>query len=71
MRDRTLQRQRKQKDGGEGPTWSVPIIDERRVCGPNLPLYVLQELIGIQRGKGGKNILFGRLEGSRLAKTQY
>jgi hypothetical protein len=27
---------------------------------------MLQELIGIQRGKGEKNIWFGRLEGSRL-----
>jgi hypothetical protein len=29
---------------------------------------VLQELIEIQRGKGEKNIWFGRLEGSRLIK---
>ncbi len=71
MRDLTLQRQRKQKDGGEGPTWLVSIINERMVGGPHLPLYMLQELIGIQRGKGEKNILFGRLEGSRLTKTQY
>jgi hypothetical protein len=63
MRDRTLQRQRKQKDGGEGPTWSVSIFDERMVGVPHLPLYVLQELIGIQRGKGEKNISFGRLGG--------
>jgi hypothetical protein len=71
MGNRTLQRQRKQKDGGDGPTWSVSIIDERMVGGPHLPLYVLQELIGIQRGKEEKNISFGRLEGSRLTKTQY
>ncbi len=32
---------------------------------------MLQELIGIQRGKGEKNIWFGRLEGSRLTKTGY
>ncbi len=71
MHDLTLQRQRKQKDGGEGPTWSVSIIDERMAGGPHLPLYMLQELIGIQHGKEEKNILFGRLEGSRLTKTQY
>ncbi len=65
MRDRTLQRQRKQKDRGEGLTWLVSIIDERMVGGPHLPLYMLQELIGIQRGKGEKNISFGRLEGSK------
>jgi hypothetical protein len=29
--------------------------------GPHLPLYVLQEIIGIQRGKGETNIWFGRL----------
>ena len=39
VRDRTLQRQRKQKDGGEGPTWLVSIIDEDG--GPHLSLYVL------------------------------
>ncbi len=44
----------------------VSIINERMVDGPHLPLYVLQELIGIQLGKGDKNIWFGRLEGSRL-----
>jgi hypothetical protein len=71
MRDRTLLRQRKQKDRGEGPKWLVSIINERMVDGPHLPLYVLQELIGIQRGKGEKNIWFGRLEGLRLTKTQY
>jgi hypothetical protein len=71
MRGRTLQCQRKQKDGGEELTWSVSIIDERMVGGPHLSLYMLQELIEIQRGKEEKNILFGRLEGSRLTKTQY
>jgi hypothetical protein len=36
----------------------------KRMCGgPHRPLYVLQELIGIKRGKGEKNIWFGRLEG--------
>ncbi len=43
----------------------VSIIDEKMVGGPHLPLYVLHELIGIQRGKEEKNISFwqaGRLE---------
>ncbi len=64
MRDRTLQPQRKQKDRGEGPTWLVSIIDERMVGGPHLPLYVLQELIGIQCGKEEKNC------GTRYLKYQ-
>jgi hypothetical protein len=71
MPDRTLQRQRKQKDGGEGPTWLVSIIDERMVDHIFLSTCCRNYVIGIQRGKGEKNIWFGRLEGSRLTKTRY